>query len=233
MAIKILSTADFSSGNGWKGVVYGGPGIGKTSLVKTADKSIILSAEKGLLSLKKFDFPYIEIKTPNDIDEAYNWLCSAKAKEFKTIFLDTVSEVSEVLLSDFLINGDDIIKGPLKDARQGYRMMAQAMMPMIRKYRDIPGKNVIFLAKLEVKEDENTGILHHRPMIPGNVVKNQLPYMFDGVFLYDQIKDKDKNDVRVFQTGNSIGKVGKDRSGNLSFYEKPEIDYIISKSLGD
>ena len=231
MAIKIQSTADFSAGNGYKMVVYGDAGIGKTSLIKTAEQSLILSAEKGLLSLKKFDFPYIEIGSPKKIDEAYEWL--KKDKEFATVFLDTVSEVSEVLLSDFLINGNDIIKGPLKDARQGYRMMGEAMMPMIRKFRDIPGKNVVFLAKMEVKEDEDSGILHHRPMIPGNVVKNQLPYMFDGVFFYTQVRDKvKKEDVRVFQTGKSTGIIAKDRSGNLDFHERPEIDYIISKALG-
>ena len=230
MAIKIQSTSEFSISNGHKSVVYGPSGVGKTRLCLTAKDSILLSAEKGLLSLKNEKQPYIEIRTPGAIDEAYIWL--KKDKEFKTIFIDTASEIAEVLLTDFLINGNESIQGPLKDARQGYRMMAEAMMPMIRKFRDIPMKNVVFLAKLEIKENEDDGVTYYRPMIPGQVVKNQLPYMFDGVFYFHILKGKQKEDIPVFQTFLSRTVVAKDRSGELAQYEKPNLDDVIGKCKG-
>jgi len=229
MAIKIQSTQEFGV-DAIKAVVYGASGVGKTSLALTAPDPIIISAEKGLLSLSDYDLPYIEVGRPSDIDEAYRFLM--KDDTYKTIFLDTVSEIGEVLLTDFLINGNESIAGPLKDARQGYRMMAEAMMPMIRKFRDIPGKHVVFNAKLEIKEDEDNGIMLYRPMIPGQVIKNQLPYMFDGVFYMDIMRDKDKKDVRVLQTGITRGKIAKDRSGKLDLYEQPNLTSIFDKIKG-
>ncbi len=229
MAIKIQSTADFGV-DGVKVVVYGASGVGKTRLATTASDCIILSAEKGLLSLKKDNIPYIEISRPKDVDEAYKFLKADK--EYQTIFLDTISEIGEVLLTDFLLTGGPD-GTPVKDGRQAYRMMAEAMMPMIRKFRDLPGKNIVFLAKMEVKEDEENGIMMYRPMIPGQVIKNQLPYMFDGLWNMDIQKDKDKNDVAVFQCTATRGRYCKDRSGNLEMYERPDIDTIFGKARGE
>lgn len=228
MAIKIQNTEDFGV-NGIKAVVYGASGVGKTSLARSVSDSIIISAEKGLLSLVDYSLPYIEVDSPGQIDEVYRYLL--KDKEYETVFLDTVSEIGEVLLTDFLLTGNSE-GGPVKDARQAYRMMAEAMMPMIRKFRDIPSKNIIFLSKMEIKEDEENGIMLYRPMIPGQVIKNQLPYMFDGLWMMDIMKDKDKNDVRVLQTGASRGKYCKDRSGKLDMYEPPNIDAIFKKAKG-
>lgn len=229
MAIKIKSTQDFGV-DSIKMVVYGPSGIGKTTLALTAPNPIIISAEKGLLSLSDYDLPYIEVLKPADIDDAYNLL--KKDKEFQTIFIDTVSEIGEVLLTDFLLTGA-ADGGPVKDGRHAYRMMAEAMMPMIRKFRDLPGKHVVFSAKLEIKEDEDNGIMLYRPMIPGQVIKNQLPFMFDAILLYDMIRDpKTKKDTRVMQTGNSRGKIAKDRSGKLDFYEKPDLTHIFDKIKG-
>ena len=227
MAIKIKSTADFSADTGVKIVVYGQSGIGKTRLALKAADSIILSAERGLLSLKNENHPYIEIGSPKKVDEAYEWL--KRDKQFKTVFLDTVSEVGEVLLTDFLLNGNGIIDGPLKDARQGYRMMAEAMMPMIRKFRDIPDKNIVFNAKLGMKEDKEGDLMYRHAMIPGRVIPMQIPYMFDCVFYFHLKKNQQREDVPVFQTYLSSDTIAKDRSGTLAKFEPPDIDAIIRK----
>ena len=52
--LKIQYTDDPQIFSGVKCVVYGPAGGGKTRLLATAPSPIILSAEKGLLSLKKF-----------------------------------------------------------------------------------------------------------------------------------------------------------------------------------
>jgi len=225
MAIKIQSTADFGT-DGIKTVIYGASGVGKTRLARTASNCIILSAEKGLLSLNNEDIPYIEISRPKDVDDAYAFLKSDT--EYQTVFLDTISEIGEVLLTDFLLHGHD--GAAVKDGRQAYRMLADAMMPMIRNYRDLPGKNIVFLAKMEVKDDED-GITNYRPMIPGQVIKNQLPYMFDGLWNMD-IQKVNKEDVGVLQTTATRGRYCKDRSGNLDQFERPDIDAIFAKAKG-
>lgn len=228
MPIKIQSTQDFGI-DGVKTVIYGGSGVGKTRLALTAKDSILLSAEKGLLSLQDEDYPYMEITKPEHVDQAYELL--RRTNDYKTIILDTVSEIGEVLLTDFLLTGGSEGQ-PVKDPRKAYGLMAEAMMPMIRKYRDMPGKNIVFLAKLEIKEDEDNGIMIYRPMFPGQVIKNQLPFMFDGIYYMSVTKDKGKNDVTVLQTKATRGIVAKDRSGKLDMYERPDIDAIIKKATG-
>ena len=61
MAINIQSTNTITA-NGLKVLVYGQAGAGKTTLIKTLPKPLILSAEGGLLSLRKENLPFIEIK---------------------------------------------------------------------------------------------------------------------------------------------------------------------------
>ena len=55
MAIKLHSTKDVTV-NGVKMMVYGASGVGKTRLTTTCPNPIIISAEKGLLSLADYDF---------------------------------------------------------------------------------------------------------------------------------------------------------------------------------
>ena len=73
MAIKVQSTADIQF-HGVKCIIFGGPGVGKTRSIATAPKPIIISAEEGLLSLMEVDVPFIEVKSLDDLNEAYNFL---------------------------------------------------------------------------------------------------------------------------------------------------------------
>ena len=56
MALKIKSVRDSVENNGIKFCVYGAAGAGKTSLIRTIPgKTLILSAESGLLSIADVD----------------------------------------------------------------------------------------------------------------------------------------------------------------------------------
>src|SRR5579859_7128243 len=99
--IIIHSTNTLDSRQGVKCCVYGLAGVGKTRLSRTAPRPIILSAESGLLSLRKENLPYIEIKNYAALTEAYNWsMQSAEARQFDTYLLDSCSEIGEVVLAD-------------------------------------------------------------------------------------------------------------------------------------
>ena len=66
MAINLKTTGGLSA-NGVKLLVYGQAGAGKTTLIKTLPKPIVLSAEGGLLSIQDADLPYIEIGSMDDL----------------------------------------------------------------------------------------------------------------------------------------------------------------------
>jgi len=219
MPIKIKSTKDVKV-NGIKMVVYGFAGSGKTVLTSTAPKSIIISAESGLLSLADMDIPYIEVKTVKDIGLAYDLL--KDNNDFETICLDSISEITEVVIAEFLKDPD------IKDGRQAYAKLSEAMMPMIRRFRDLKGKNVVFTSKAKRFEDELTGRVMIEPMLPGRVVPTNLPYMVDEL-LY---MDVDRKGNRILQCMPTSGILAKDRSGKLGPKEEPNLTHIFDKILG-
>lgn len=207
MAIKIQKTSDIED-QGVKCVVYGGAGVGKTRLCATAPRPIIISAESGLLSLKDVDCDFIEISKLKDLDEAYKYLKSSE--DYDTICLDSLSEIAEVVLAE-LIPGH-------KDKRQAYGEMAEAIMPMLKRFRDIKGKNVVFTVKMIQVQDEDSGKVTQELFIPGKVLGNQIPYLVDELFLLEV----DRKNVQIMNTKPGRSFFAKDRSGALDAIEKPK-----------
>lgn len=202
MAIKIQNTADIEF-SGVKCIVYGPPGVGKTRLCATAPDVVIISAEQGLLSITDLSVPYIEIKTLDDLNEAYNLLKKDNGQTYKTIALDSLSEIAEVLIAQELPKH--------KDGRQAYAALAQAMIPMLKRFRDLKNVNTIFTAKrIEIK-DEDSGTVSTEMLLPGNVMGSQVPYLVDELFYMDI----DRKGIPWLQTKPSRRIFCKDRSGAL------------------
>ena len=202
MAIKIQNTADIEF-VGVKCIIYGGAGVGKTRTIATAPSPIIISAEEGLLSLMEVEIPYIEVKTLQDLDDAYNMLKKDAGQTYKTIGLDSLSEIAETLIAQELPKH--------KDGRQAYAALAQAMIPMLKKFRDLKNVNTVFSCKrIDVKDDE-TGTVTTELLLPGNVLGYQVPYLVDELFYMDT----DRKGVPFFQVKPSRKVFAKDRSGAL------------------
>ena len=225
MAIKIQSTTDIQV-QGIKIVVYGESGVGKTVLCSTAPSPLIISAEKGLLSLSGKDIPYIEIRNINDVGDAYNFITkSAEAKAFGTICIDSISELTETCLVDIkrqLISESD--SGKI-DVRQAYGKVAESVGAMIRRFRDLTDHDVIFTSKLKRVEDTDGNPVKFEPYLPGKVLPFNLPYLVDEVFCMKI----NRAGERILQTTADRKFVAKDRSGKLSPEEQPNLSTIFNK----
>ena len=219
MAISLKRTGTLAS-SGVKLLVYGQAGAGKTTLIKTLPKPIVLSAEAGLLSIQDADIPYIEVNSIETIREAYTWLQSDEGKQFETIALDSISEIAEVILNSE--------KKTAKDPRQAYGAMQEQMADLIRAFRDIPDRNVYMSAKLEKSQDE-TGRILYSPSMPGNKTGQQLPYFFDEVLALRVERDADGNSQRALMCDSDGLWTAKDRSGKLGQWEAPDLGEIIAK----
>lgn len=224
MAINIKTTGSLAA-NGVKVLVYGQAGAGKTSLVKTLPKPIVLSAEGGLLSIQDADLPYIEISSIEVLGEAYQWLTSSdEAKAYQSVALDSISEIAEVVL-----NAE---KKTTKDPRQAYGAMQEQMADVIRAFRDIPGKHVYMSAKLEKTQDELGRVLY-APSMPGNKTGQALPYFFDEVLALRVEKDAEGVTQRALMCDSDGLWLAKDRSGKLDMWEAPDLGAIIAKIQGE
>ena len=224
MAIQLRSTKDFGRNAGVKVLVYGRPGAGKTRLCATAPAPIILSAESGLLSLSDEDIPVQQITSIDDLNEAYAWLYgSEEAKGYRTVCLDSVSEIAEQVLAKE--------KAAVKDGRKAYGEMQDRMTRLLRAFRDLPGRNVYFSAKMEKMQNEE-GMILYQPSLPGKTLSQGVGYFFDEVFAFVNIKDEDGNLIRCLQTSSDTSYEAKDRSGKLSFYEAPDLSNVFRKIAG-
>lgn len=224
MAIRIINVRDAAILHGVKILLYGKAGYGKTWLARTAPSPIILSAESGLLSLRDVDLPVIQITTIDQLNEVYEWVKgSQEASQFQTVYMDSVSEIAEVVLSK--------AKASVKDPRQAYGELIEKMTLLLKSFRDVAGKHVVMTAKQSVLTDAMTNVNTYGPSMPGSRLGVEIPYLFDEVFRLGVGKTQEGTDYRFIQTKPDLQYEAKDRSGALDPYEQPHIGNIINKIL--
>lgn len=222
--IQLRSTAQVGLA-GVKSLVYGDAGVGKTRLIATAPSPVIFSAEGGLLSLRQFNLPYYEIRTMNDLQQAYNWsLQSREAYQFATVALDSISEIAEVCLRNE--------QSQTRDGRKAYGELLIKVVSIVRDFRDLPGRHVIVTAKQEWSKDESSGVMLFQPMMPGQKLGPQLPYFFDEVFQHCVfVNPQTKQRIEALRTRRDNQNVAKDRSGALDEFEPPDMARIYHKIM--
>lgn len=238
MAIKLTSTREAAKLRGLKMTVYGPAGSGKTTLCATTGApTVILSAEAGLLSLRHTDIPVIECKNIDDVIEAYSFVSSSKeAAHFEWVCLDSISEIAELVLASE--------KKLTKDPRQAYGVLQEKMYELIRAFRDLPGKNVYFSAKMatdkiDIIETRTSGAITSNvvvgtrqvfaPSLPGTKLGQALPYFTDLIFALRVEPDAEGVPSRWLQTQPDDQYVCKDRSGCLDAFEVPDLAAIAAK----
>jgi len=199
-------------------LIFGESGVGKTTLASTlSGKTIIVSLESGLLSLREFEIDYIEIKT---LDDLRTTLHELSMSDYDNIYIDSLTEIGQLFL--------DYSKKQYPDDRQTMKMygyLLEVMTKFIKYCRDID-KNIFFTALQKTTTDE-VGKRFHVPDLQGSIAI-KCPAFFDFVFNY-QIMKKDDKDVRFLITDKTNGTIAKDRSGMLDKYERPNLDAIINK----
>ena len=224
MALKFATTNQAGAVHGIKALIYGRAGAGKTYMARTAPNPIILSAEAGVLSLRDVAIPMIHIRSVEDLSEAYNWVStSPQARDFQTVYIDSISEIAEVVLAN--------AKKMVKDPRQAYGELIEKTMMLVRAFRDLPGKHVVMLAKQESQVDDVSKMTMYGPSFPGAKLGNQMPYLFDEVFRLGIGKLPDGGEYRFLQTAPDLQYEAKDRSGALDAIEPPNLSHIFNKIM--
>jgi hypothetical protein len=239
MGIEFTTANQASDVGGIKSLTYGGSGVGKTVLMSTMPAPLLISAESGLLSLRKnnlerifgaanphidYDVKVIKVTTVEDLTAAHQWCAkSAWSSGFRSIGLDSISEIMEVILAN--------AKRQVKDPRQAYGELIEKGQTLIRAFRDLPGLNVCVAAKMEPHKDEMTGIVKYLPSVPGSKLGPSLPYFFDEVFRLGINNDAQGKPYRFMQTQPDLQYEAKDRSGMLAPLEYPHLGAVFDKIM--
>lgn len=233
MPLNFTTTDETNLLSGVKIMVYSQAGMGKTALCATMPEPLILSAESGLLALTKAnqmrlfgkhsDIPVLTIKTVEDFNDAYQFVTESEhAKRFKSVCLDSISEIAEQILSNAL--------KMVKDPRQAYGELLEKTMMALKAFRDLQGFHVYCSAKQEMKQDENNRSVYY-PGMPGSKLGQNIAYLFDEVFHMGIGKTEDGTQYRYLQTQPDLQHIAKDRSGALDAIEQPNLSVLIEKIL--
>ncbi len=226
--LNFTTTDAVTTGAGIKCLIYGKAGVGKTYLLRTAPSPLVISAEGGLLALRKFQIPVAKVTTMDEVREILLWFQTkgTGSERIKTICPDSLSEIGEMSLA--------VQRGNYTDGRQIYGGLVEEMLPIIKGFRDLAdlGWNVVFTAKQDMTKDEISGGQMIGPAMPGRELGKQLPYMFDELFYLGLAKDDKGDDFRYLRTAPDLQFDAKDRSGALDLFEPPDLAHIFTKIQG-
>ena len=197
-------------------IIYGRSGAGKTRLVGTLDgKILILSAERGLLSLDSLDkkdkerISVAELSTAKDIAEIKD------IEGFDWIVIDSISDIFESDLA--------AAKKTIKDPRQAYGELQDTGFALFRFLRDKTKCGLVIIAK-EIAEEKRI-----EPSMPGSKLGQAASYYFDLVCRLVVNLDGTRSLITNSRDG---VEVAKDRSGKLNQVEPADLSVLVNKIKG-
>lgn len=231
---------DLIQRNGVKMLIYGGAGTGKTRSVLTTPRPVLLAVEQGLLSLQGENVPVFDVHTNitptmgdgerlnkklSNIVEFFEWLeKSADARNFDTVYIDSISEISTLVLEMELQKA--------KDPRQAYGAMADKVLKWVRLLHAMPNKHIAMLCKQEMINSNN--INYYQPSFEGQKLFKEVTHLFDEIFRFQPKRFKMQTGFQEFMvcsTKNMQDYLARDKSGKLAEDELQDIGAIINKIM--
>lgn len=190
MAIEFSNTKH--AGKYPKIVVYGRSGMGKTRLIATAPKPIIISSENKLASLSDCDIPVLKVRTVADFEDAILEVSKKKyLKKFLCPCVDSISDIAEWAVSAEKKNH----KNPMK----AYGVVQDQMLDILREISSGDDRLWYFIAKARMLQNED-GVDMWGPKMPGQQMGPELPYIFDNIFPLRSTTDGDEEGYTYLQT---------------------------------
>lgn len=212
-----LQRADvFAQRMGVKAIIYGPPGSGKTPVLNTAPRPVLLATEPGLLSMRGSNIPTWVAPTKDKMDEFFKWFeYSAEAKNFDTLGIDSTSEMCNIALRE----------SKAKHGLAQHGDMAEYVYPILRRMYFMPQKHMYLIAKEEFTEGVK------RPSYPGKFMPKEMPHLFDCILRLAKTNIPNVGEHLAFQCNGSFDVVARNRTGTLDTFEPPDFGAIVRKAM--
>lgn len=165
MTLKVSNPNDPIDEIAIRAMIYGQPGIGKTTLSQTAPDSILYDFDEGIQRVgKKYMGAYVESRQLRNWQNVLDFIDSPAAMQFKTHIFDTAGTLLDYLAEWMIRNNPKLAKSDGGLTMNGYGALKTHFTNFVKKLKS-KGFNVIFIAHdKESKEGDDTII---RPDIVG------------------------------------------------------------------
>ena len=206
-------------------IIFGNSGCGKTTLASTLQgKTIVVSLESGLLSLRKFNVDYVEIKsiTPKSrYEQLQKTMIEISKSDYENVFIDSLTDIAQTFV--------DCAKEDFPDPKQSFPMWGKynERINSFLKYTRDMDKNVFYTALMKTEKDE-LGRRYNAPDLAGSI-STKSAALFDFVFPMISFKNEEGELKRVLITSSDDTYISKDRSSSLNAFEEPNLSNIINK----
>lgn len=214
---------DFAQNFGCKCLIYGPAGSGKTPILNSAPRPLLLATEPGLLSMKGSTIPTYEAYTPKAISDFFTWFFnSAETKNFDTLGIDSASQIADI----HLIAAQKTNKHGLK----AYGEMAENTIEHLRTLYYTRYKHTYVICKEEIKDLDGQSM--RRPYFPGQVLPITVPHLYDFILRLAKTNVPEaQGEVLAFQCNGSYNVLSRNRTGNLNTYEQPNFTALVNKAM--
>lgn len=189
-----------------KVLIYGDPGVGKTTFAASAPKPLLIDVERGSRSVLNVNNPVdvLEFRSIEQVEATIQFLKDGNEAfdKYETIVLDSMTEMQARLIDQQLrsLGGG----APVYKADWGvYGENTQRLRMLISAFRDIP-KNLICTAHSRPEKDDQTGLTIVKPFLTPGLAKT-VTGMFDIVgYLY--IDKKGERTMRLHPSKTVLAK---------------------------
>lgn len=190
-----------------KVLIYGEPGVGKTTFAATAPNTLLIDVERGSRALLNVNNPVdvLEYRSIEQVEKAVEFLAAGNQAfdKYETIVLDSITEMqARVIDAQLRMRGP----GSYKADWDIYGENTQRLRMLVSSFRDID-RNLICTAHAKVDKDDQTGIAFVRPALTPGLAK-AVAGMFD-IVGYLKINGKGERVLRVQPTKTVLAKSRK------------------------
>lgn len=228
--MKLINTSDPQFKPSVVMMVYGEGGVGKTTFASTANNPLIIDCENGTkyFGLRGIKTDAAVVETWNEIEDK-NFVALIKSAKYDTIVVDPIGELMSKLKTSIVATGGS--KYVQKDGSltmAGWGFMKDRMRSFVKFLRDT-GKNVILVAHLEEKEDENRIV--KRPKIETKIVDDLVAIV--DIVAYMTVVNTGTDEKRILMVDPGSDKyTAKDRTGQLGKVIEPDFSKIVKAIQG-